>query len=60
MQWYLDVLFLKIVGYHKGSDASITDSPGSPFGSALAAAKVVFAIFVTVDSVLASPPSPIL
>lgn len=56
VQYALDVLFLKIVGIHRGSDTSMPPSPCSPFSSTLVPTKVFFAIFVTVDFVLAALP----
>ena len=55
--YYLDVLFLKIVGYHDGSDTNII-LPVCILS--FSSTKVCFAIPVTVAFVLASPPMPIL
>lgn len=52
VQYYLDVLFLNLVGYHKSSDVNIIPSLRCPFRSTLIFTKV-FAIFVTaVDFVI--------
>ena len=48
VQYYLDVLFLKIVGYHKGPDTNITYSLCCPISPALVPTEVFFAIIVTV------------
>lgn len=60
VQYYLDVLFLKIVGYRRGSGTAIPHSLCSPFSSTLVPTEVFFAILVTVDCVLASLPMPLL
>lgn len=55
VQYYLGMLFLKIVHYHKGSDTSIIPFLCHPFSSTLVPTKRYFAIFVTVvDFVIAS------
>lgn len=53
--YYLDVLFLTVVGYFKGSDTNIIHSPCCPFSSIWVPTQVFFAVFVTVGFVLASP-----
>lgn len=48
VRYYLDVLFLKIVGYHEGPDTNITHSPCCPVSSTLVPTEIFFAIVVAV------------